>query len=88
MPATKPAKILQNQEYESVNSLFNIPVGHEITIQNQGDAPYKLSLSNSKPAFDTLAYRISPAIKGDLAYIGSGEPEVWALGNTQIHAEE
>lgn len=88
MPATKPAKQLQNQEYESVNSLFNIGVGTSLTIQNQGDKACRISLADAKPDVKTKAYRNVPASDNALILIPAGEPEVWMLGVSQIQAEE
>lgn len=88
MPATKVAKVLQGQEYESVNTLFGIAVGTAFTIQNQTDGDkFKLSIAASKPVVTTLAYRLSPSNSDAIIEIPAGNPEVWAYGHCQIQAE-
>jgi hypothetical protein len=88
MPATKVAKVLQGQEYESVNALFGITVGTAFTIQNQTDGKkFKLSVAAAKPVVNSLAYRLSPSDSDSVIEIPAGNPEVWALGHCQIQAE-
>jgi hypothetical protein len=88
MPATLPAKRLKGVEYESINTLFGIAVGTAFTIQNQTkDSTFKVCISATKPANDNLAYRLSPSNGDKLIEITAGNPQVWAYGFSQIHAE-
>lgn len=88
MPATVPGIKLQGQEYESVNALFSITKGTAITIQNQGETPYKVTLADSKPDVKTDAFRIAPPDPDQLVTIDSGDPEVWVFGHVVIQAQE
>lgn len=84
---TTEHKKLTGVEYESVNALFNIAIGAAFNIQNQGSLPYKISISPTKPALDTEAYRIAPADLSTLIEIQAANSEVWVLGKTVIHAD-
>ena len=90
MADTLNAVVVGTDQYYSLNVLTGVPVGTEITLQNQGDSVLAISIGAVEPTSGTKARRLVPADIGFLAYIAAGSSEVWVKGIggvTDVHVE-
>ncbi|MCG9962327.1 hypothetical protein [Shewanella cutis] len=78
---TKDIKIIDTDEYVSVNQLYNIPAGTAFSIQVQFMYGIRVHFGTAKPPVDTKAYRIVPARLTDIFYVEQGSEELFVLGH-------
>ena len=86
MAVTKDVQHIITDKYYSLNTLFGVAAGTEITVHNLSFNVMKLSISATQPLVDDdnwlLLYPTQPAI------ITAGEAEVWVYGAGDINIQE
>jgi hypothetical protein len=87
MADTLASQRLTGLVYEDVTTLFGIPAGTAITIQNQTTSEVYLAISATQPSPDFKGVLIPSRLEA-LANIPTGENQVWLKGVGPVNVQE
>jgi hypothetical protein len=87
MANTANVHTLIDDSYYSINTLFSIPIGTAISIQNQTTFPMKISIATTKPEVAAINYLLYGPYPMPPVKVETGENEVWVFGSGDINVE-
>lgn len=87
MANTVNKQSLVPDQYYSLNTLFGIPVGTAISIQNQTSKAMKISVAASQPAIAARNNLLFGPFPMPPIGIDAGESEVWVWGTGNINVQ-